>query len=514
MPDVPNLTASIIRDVHDAVAPCLLPERPDPCSIIIFGASGDLAARKLFPALFRLYRSGGLPQAFAIVGAARSEMDNKQFRSRIRSSLESHSAFDADAWTEFGSRILYHQLDYGSVADFEKLRERLEGVDTSSATGANRIFYLATPPSVYEEIASTLGTAGLARENESSFARLVVEKPFGHDLPSARRLDSVMHTHFREHQIFRIDHYLAKETVQNILMFRFANSIFEPVWNRRYIDYVTCASTETLGVGRRAGYYEKSGVLRDMFQNHMMQVLSMVAIEPPSVFEANRVRDEKVKLYRALRPFEQVRLRQDLVLGQYTAGSIGDEQVAGYLEEDGVRSDSLTPTFAALRVHIDNWRWQGVPFNLISGKRLREKLTRIIVQFKPVPHSLFRGVIGDEISANRLVMDVYPDNAVSLMFQAKAPGAAVCLNPVTMRFDFGINDSKQALGAYEKVLLDCMLGDHMLFWRQDGVELCWGYLTPILDMCEACGDVREHLHQYESGTWGPARSLDLVNTLF
>jgi glucose-6-phosphate 1-dehydrogenase len=344
---------------------------------------------------------------------------------------------------------------------------------------------------------------------QKGWSRIVVEKPFGRDLKTARTLDRVLHQHFQEHQIFRIDHYLAKETVQNILMFRFANAIFEPLWNRGYIDYISIMAAENLGVEHRAGYYDHSGVLRDMFQNHMMQLLALCAMEPPSLFEADRVNDEKVKLYRSLRPFPVEKLEDYLVLGQYGRGTIVGKPVPAYHEEPDVKPDSLTPTFAMMKVFIDNWRWQGVPFYLCSGKRLAEKRTEMVIQFKEVPHSMFRHSIGEHIIANRLILGIYPDEKISLTFQTKNPGI-ICLRSVTMDFHYHQGYKGPLLDAYEKVLHDVIVGDHMLFWRQDGVELCWSFLTPILEECEACGNRAEMLLPYQAGSWGP----DAVKNLY
>ncbi|BBD09641.1 glucose-6-phosphate dehydrogenase [Desulfovibrio ferrophilus] len=508
-----HITAQAIRKTEEITAHCVLTQRPAPCALVIFGASGDLTARKLMPALYNLACNGGLPEAYTITGAARTDLSTDQFRTRMREAMSTQDNFDTALWDQIESRLFYQQLDYDESQGFGALKTMLDNQREEFSTRDNRIFYLATPPTVYEAIATRLGQVGLTHEKASSFARIVVEKPFGRDLPSARHLDITLDAHFAEHQIFRIDHYLAKETIQNILMFRFANSIFEPVWNRQYIEYVTCASSEQLGVEHRAGYYEQAGVLRDMFQNHMMQILALVAAEPPSLFAADRVRDEKSKVYRSLRPFAPERLRDDLILGQYGPGTMNGKAVLGYRQEPDVAPNSKTPTFAMMRVWVDNWRWQGVPFHIMSGKRLREKITRIVVQFREVPHSMFRDVLGQDIAGNRLVMDIHPENSISLTFQTKAPGAKPCLSPVTMSFDFATG-SGEGLDAYEKVLLDCMLGDQMLFWRQDSVELCWGFLTPILELCEECGDVREHLHPYSAGSWGPPPALEMVNTLF
>jgi len=357
-----------------------------------------------------------------------------------------------------------------------------------------------------------IGRTGLSAENQNGngWSRIVIEKPFGTNLKTAQDLDQSLHLHFKEHQIYRIDHYLAKETVQNLLMFRFANSLFEPIWNRRYIDYISIMATETLGIEHRAGYYEQSGILRDMFQNHMMQLLALTAMEPPARFEADIVRDETVKVFRALRPFPVETIQEHLTLGQYAAGSINGQPVQSYRQEPGVNADSLTPTFAMMKVFLDNWRWQGVPFYLTSGKRLAKKITEIAIQFKTVPHSMFRRTLGEAIIANRLTMGIYPDEKIVLTFQTKNPGAAMCLRTVTMDFEYKQNYTGPILDAYEKVLIDCMLGDQMLFWRQDGIEKSWSFLTPVLNECEACSDRAGLLHFYEAGSDGPAESRALI----
>ena len=334
-----------------------------------------------------------------------------------------------------------------------------------------------------------------------------MEKPFGRDLQTALDLDRVLHRNFREKQIFRIDHYLAKETVQNILMFRFANTIFEPIWNRNYIEYVGILAAEKIGVENRAGYYEQAGVLRDMFQNHMVQLLALIAMESPSLFEDDRVRDEKAKVGRSIRPIAEDTLMDNLVLGQYGEGMVNGGQVPGYLQEKGVHPESIIPTFAMMRMFVDNWRWQGVPFYLASGKRMARKETRIVVQFKNVPHSMFRKVLDEKITANRLILGIYPEEKITLTFQTKVPGAKSCLRPVTMDFKYYQGFKGSPLDAYAKVLLDVITGDHMLFWRQDGVELSWSYLTPILQACETCVHPEARLHAYDAGTWGPVEAM-------
>ncbi len=493
---------------------CRLEQVQDPAVIVIFGATGDLTWRKLFPSLFSLYRNKLLPEKFCIVGASRSNYSHEDFRESMRRSVEPEPGLEPPGWEILSQRLFYHPVDYDEQESFSSLKSFLDELNTTFTTRGNRLFYLAVPPTVYPKIAQQLGQADLAREDSKNgnWVRFVVEKPFGHDLASARELDRTLHASFAEHQIFRIDHYLAKETVQNILMLRFANSIFEPLWNRRYIDSVSITAAEQLGVEHRTGYYDRFGVLRDMFQNHMMQLLALCAMEPPSHFEADRVRDEKTKVYRCLRPFPTQELDKELVLGQYAPGEIKGQRVRGYREEPDVDSESLTPTFAAMRIFIDNWRWQGVPFYLTSGKRLAEKRTEIKVQFKQVPNSMFRAVLGGDISANRLTLGIQPREEIHLSFQTKVPGPKVCLRTVRMHFDYNQGYTGPILEAYAKVLLDCLLGDQTLFWRQDGVELCWGFLTPILIECD-CQDQGKRLHPYEAGTWGPEEVKNLLPSL-
>lgn len=506
-----------MANAHDSLTPveggealsCAARLKLPPCVIVVFGASGDLTARKLFPALFSLHRSGHFPESFVIIGCSRSELDDEQFRARMRAAVEEAGDFERQAWEIMASRLYYQQMDYDDVTGYTALAARLNEIDQRQGTRGNRLFYLAVPPTLYETIAACLGEAGLAAEHGEAFSRIVVEKPFGHDLQSARALDATLHRSFGEAQIFRIDHYLAKETVQNILMFRFANAIFEPVWNRNHIDYVSMVAAESIGVEHRAGYYDKAGVLRDMFQNHMMQLLAFAALEPPTCFHADRVRDEKVRLYRSLKPFDVAGEFKDLVLGQYEAGMIDGKQVLKYRHEQGVDPRSLTPTFAMIRAFVDNWRWKGVPFFMTSGKRLTRKISRIIIQFKDVPHSMLHEVAQERLEANRLVFGIYPDEVIHMSFMAKQPAPRLCLRPVVMHYGFGDARPGPRLEAYEKVLLDCILGDHMLFWRQDGVELTWGFLTPILEMCETCGELERHLHSYPAGSWGPERAAEL-----
>ncbi|MHC1712096.1 MAG: glucose-6-phosphate dehydrogenase [Solidesulfovibrio sp.] len=486
-------------------ASCRFDQVEAPFTIVIFGATGDLTARMLMPALADLSAGGHLPETFAIVGASRTDLTDDAFRERMRLAATAHDAITPEVWQKIAPRLTYRQVHYDDPASFVALAAFLDAKAQTDALGDNRIFYLAVPPTAYEAIAINLAMAGLADEKKG-YSRLIIEKPFGRDLETARILEQALHTRFAEHQIFRIDHYLAKETVQNILMLRFANALFEPLWNRRYVDHVSILAAESLGVEHRASYYDHFGVLRDMFQNHMMQLLSLCAIEPPSLFEADLVRDEKTKVFRALRPFAEADLAENLVLGQYASGLTGGAGTVAYRDEEGVPGDSTTPTFAAMKVHVDNWRWQGVPFYMISGKRLAEKRTEIAVQFRPVPFSMFRDLFGDTIQANRLILRIQPDEQVSLTFQAKAPGP-MCLRPVTMNFNYYQGYEGPTLSAYAKVLLDCMLGDQTLFWRQDGVDLSWKFLAPMLEESRS-----DRLFPYKAGSWGPREATQFFKT--
>jgi len=481
---------------------CLVDGVIEPCVIVIFGATGDLTSRKLVPALYDLFISECLPENFLMVGAGRSIMNDAQFRERIGRSLTGSTTAQREA---FSARLFYQPIDFDSEDSFVQLAAGLQALDREHKTGGNKLLYLAIPPSLYKSVVRMIGRAGLWKQGVAGhgWSRIVVEKPFGNDLETSIELNGALREYFAESQIFRIDHYLAKETVQNVLMFRFANTIFEPLWNRMFIDRVHITAVESLGVEKRAVYYEEAGVVRDMFQNHMMQLLAVTAMEPPARFQADMVRDETVKIFRSLRPLNLASLSETVVLGQYDSGVINGEEVPGYREERGVTRDSLTPTFAMMKVFVDNWRWQGVPFYLTSGKRLKEKLTEIIIHFKNVPHSLFQGTIGETISPNLLTLGIYPDEKINLTFQTKNPGARVCLRSVTMDFNYKQNYSGPELDAYEKAILDCMQGDQTLFWRQDAVELCWAFLTPLIQDCETCADRQDRLSPYAAGSWGP-----------
>lgn len=484
---------------------------PEPCAIVIFGASGDLARRKLIPALYNLYLNQGLPDSFFVVGAARTSLTDDSFRERMVVGLKK-AGMNLVGWEDFSHRLYYQPVGYDDPESFLSLKARLDELDRLHRTRSCRLFNLALPPFLYGVVARQLARAGLSLMDPDSGAwtRLVVEKPFGVDLTSARELNQDIRAGFREDQVFRIDHYLAKETVQNILMLRFANAIFEPLWNRNYIDHVRINASEALGVEHRAGYYEESGVLRDMFQNHMMQLLALVAAEPPSLFTADQVRDRKTDLFQSLRPLELDDLDQRLVLGQYGPGRVEGEPVPGYGEESGVDPESRIPTYALMKVYVDNWRWQGVPFYVTSGKRLKRKITRIDIQFKEVPHSMFRRVLGEGIGPNRLILGIQPKEEIYLNIQAKRPGPKVCLRMAGLQFSYHQDESEPKLDAYEKALADAMAGDQTLFWRQDGLELCWAFLDPILNSCEGCGEKEIELHPYPAGSDGPKAALDLL----
>jgi glucose-6-phosphate 1-dehydrogenase len=471
----------------------------EPCIMVIFGASGDLTRRKLMPSLLALANKGMLPQAFSIVGFALEAWDDQQFRDELRGTI------NPAQWEKFSKSLFYIPGDFRNPDSYRALHERLTEIDAQTDAHDNILFYLATPPAFYSDIVQQLGACGLASEHNGCWLRVVIEKPFGHDLASERALNDSISAVLHESQIYRIDHYLGKETVQNLLVFRFANRIFEPLWNRDYIDHIQITTAETLGVERRGKYYDNAGVVRDMFQNHMLQMLCMIAMEPPVAFEANAVRDETVKLLRALRPLPPNRLEQWAARGQYGPGTIDGQTVPGYREELDVAADSQTPTFAALRVHLDNWRWQGVPFYLRSGKRLAKKRTEIVVRFKRTPHLMFRP-LHHAPGPNTLIFSLQPDEGISLTFEVKQPTQHLSMRSVNMHFDYDA-----AFGsppeAYEGLLLDCMLGDQTLFVRADWLEQAWGFITPLLEAWEQ----QPNIPIYPAGSWGPTEADELLD---
>jgi glucose-6-phosphate 1-dehydrogenase len=438
----------------------------DPAVIVIFGASGDLTRRKLIPALHSLGCEGMLPRDVQVVGVARSPYTDQAFRDSVFRGVSDYARLKpgvCELWPGFAQRITYLSGSYDDPQTYRGLGERLAQLDARHGTGGNALFYLATPPSLYPVIVDRLGRADL-NHSRRGWRRIIVEKPFGHDLQSARALNDRIHAVFQEDRIYRIDHYLGKETVQNTMAFRFANAIFEPLWTRNYIDNVQITMSESIGVGRRAGYYDRAGVLRDMFQNHLLQLLTLTAMEPPSAFTARSLRDEKVKVLQAVRPA----MAEDIVYGQYK----------GYLEEDGVSPESQTPTYAAIRLLIDNWRWQGVPFYLRSGKNLARKSTEITLQFKRVPHLLFSG--NASLAPNSLSLCIQPNEGMHLRFETKVPGAGMRTAPVDMEFHHSSRFGEHVLPeAYERLLLDALQGDPSLFARSDEIELAWGLIDPL-----------------------------------
>jgi glucose-6-phosphate 1-dehydrogenase len=486
--------------------------RPDPCGLVIFGASGDLTARKLIPAVYNLYHRRLTSRRFYVVGFARSAMDDEGFRKHVHEAL---TRFVPDATSDqielFKQICHYVSGNYDDMRFYEDLSARLAELDLQHETGPNHVFYLATPPSLYASVVGRLGQAGLVDENPGRgyFARVIIEKPFGHDLNSALELGRKLHHILDEKQLYRIDHYLGKETVQNIMMFRFANSIFEPVWNSRYIDHVKITAAESIGVGNRAGYFEQAGVLRDMFQNHMMQMLSLVAMEPPATFQADRVRDEKVKLLRSTRPFDLEHLDEQVIRAQYTQGTVNGEKVNGYRQENGVAGDSMIETYVATKMMIDNWRWKGVPFYLRSGKRLGRRYSEIAVVFKQVPHSIFRPIHSNDMTPNILVFSVQPREGISLTMMAKHPGPKLCMSALNLDFNYEDVFNEESGDAYERLLLDGMLGDQTLFIRQDDMEVAWELFTPVLNQWAGRGR-NGKLHFYEPGSWGPKAAVDLL----
>jgi len=487
--------------------PVRLERTPAPCVMVIFGASGDLTKRKLLPAVYTLFKEHLVPPNFSVVGFSRSPMSDDEFRSKMREGVEEFGGpVDTATWQKFAAGLRYISAHPHHPEEYAKLTAVLAELDRERGTGANRVYYLAVPPSSFQPIVRNLQSAGLA-ESEKGWARVIIEKPFGHDLESAKALNRELDGVFHEEQVYRIDHYLGKETVQNLLVFRFANGIFEPIWNRRYVDHVQITAAETLGVENRASYYEEAGALRDMVQNHMLQLLTMTAMEPPVSFEADTVRAEKLKVLRAIRPLCGEDAPHCAVRGQYGAGRVGSEKVAGYRQEPGVDPNSKTETFAAVKLYVENWRWAGVPFYLRAGKRLARHATEIAVQFKQPPLRLFDGA--RTLPPNLIAVRIQPDEGIALRFSAKQPGPATRVRDVTMEFGYSAAFGMASANAYERLLLDCMLGDPTLFSSSKFVELGWSLVTPIL---EAWGQPTSDFPNYAAGTWGPAAADKLMGS--
>lgn len=479
-----------------------------PCSIVIFGATGDLTHRKLLPALFSIEAQGLLPDHLKIIGFARRDYSDHSYREEIQQSLQEfapdlwkdHHA----AWTKFARRIVFHRSDFDNPDGFKWLKERLDKFDQAEGTGGNRLFYLATPPSTYSTVIQNLGGAGLAtRDGDQShgFTRIIVEKPFGSDLDTALALNAELKNVFDEDQIYRIDHYLGKETVQNIFVFRFGNALFEPLWNSRYIDNIQVTVAETVGVEQRAGYFDHAGELRDMVQSHALQMLALVAMEPPNSLGANDIRSEKAKVLRAIKPINEAECDDCIVRGQYGAGQITGKDVPAYRDEPNVPKESVTDSYVALKLEIQNWRWAGVPFYVRAGKRLPERVTEVNIVFKDIPPILLAQMNTDKAEPNVITIRVQPNEGISMRLGAKPPGQKMRVEPVDMNFTYGTSFGQRIHDAYERLLMDALLGDASLFTRDDEVEAEWGLITPILKQWA------EHqpaaLPSYAAGSWGP-----------
>ena len=482
----------------------------DPCTIVIFGASGDLSRRKLIPALYALAAQNCLARRFAIIGFARTPMTDEAFQQLAVDSARKYadaSTANEDECKEFAHALAYVAGEYHHPEAFKRLKSRLEKLDRAHKLNGNRLFYLATPPDVYPLIIEQLHKAGLAKNpNGKSWVRIVIEKPYGRDLASAQKLNQIVLKSFDEPQVYRIDHYLGKDTVQNLLVLRFGNGIFEPLWNRNYVDHVQITAAEMLGVEQRASFYETTGATRDMIQSHMLQLTSMVAMEPPAAFDATAVRNEKIKVLQSIRPFTEESIKSGVVRGQYGPGSTpgNSSLLAGYRNEPGVKPDSTTETYVAAKLQIDNWRWAGVPFYLRTGKRLAKHVTEIAIQFRRAPHLVFRG---QNLSTNTLALNIQPDEGISISFHAKLPGQEMKLKTVTMDFSYQKEFGGGGRSAYVTLLNDCMRGDATLFDRADSVEASWALVNPILESFEAH---KPKFPNYAAGTWGPQEADKLL----
>ena len=487
--------------------------RPESCTVVIFGATGDLTHRKLVPALYNLKLDGELPPDVKIIGFARREKSDEEFREGLEelNKQVSRGGHDETLWTDFAPSISYHQSTFTDFEGYTSLAESLDKIDEERGGRGNRLFYVASAPEFFDDILENLKKAGLNESAEGCWSRVIVEKPFGTDLPTAQHLNQVVNETFEEKDTYRIDHYLGKETAQNIMVLRFANSIFEPLWNNRYIEQVQITCAEHLGMeGGRGGYYDKSGALRDMVQNHLLQLLSLVAMEPPTDLSADGVRDEKVKVIRSLRQYDTPELvRENVVRGQYTEGFVGGQKVAGYREEDRVNPESQTEAYVALKIQIDTWRWSGVPFFMRVGKRLPKKATEISIHFKEAPNVLFNALPGATPGGNVLVIRIQPDEGISLRMVSKLPGTSLRLEPVKMDFHYATSFGKGSPEAYERLLLDAMAGDATLFARRDEVEEAWKFIDHIENAWHKSVKPPE-MAEFEAGSWGPKEADDLL----
>ena len=485
---------------------------PDASCLVIFGASGDLTQRKLIPALYSLAHDGLLPTGQTIIGFARPDYTDDAFRMAMRESCDKYARtrpVDDAMWQNFAKSLFYVQGDFTDAQGYARLNQRLRECDRTRGTGGRRIYYLAVPPQFFPTISKLLGAEGMVTDPESGgpFTRVIIEKPFGHDLQSAKELNKVAVSTFRERQVFRIDHYLGKETVQNLLVLRFANGIFEPFWNRQYIDHVQLTVAESIGVEKRGGYFEGAGITRDIIQNHMLQLVSLVAMEPPVAFEADPVRDEKVKVLRALREFPRGREEENSIRGQYADGSVLGEKAVAYRKEESVNPESKTETYAAMKIFIDSWRWADVPFYIRAGKRMPKRVTDISIHFRPAPYPMWRRLPNVTVQPNVLAIRIQPDEGISLKFDSKVPGPSVRTSPVTMEFRYATSFGAEPPEAYERLLLETMIGDSTLFARRDEVETAWAWLDPLLKTWAA--DARPP-DFYPAGTWGPEAADRLI----
>ncbi|MGB0034725.1 MAG: glucose-6-phosphate dehydrogenase [Candidatus Acidiferrales bacterium] len=485
-------------------------EPTGPCTIVIFGAGGDLTKRKLIPALYNLAKGKLLPDNFAIVGVSREEFSTEIYRQRSTDEIKQYSTsgMDQQSWDWFVKRLYYCHGNFTDPQFYKSLGAFLEGVQKEQGTHGNTLFYLAVGPSLFAPVVNQLGAAGLTKMDNGAWKRVVIEKPFGTDLASACGLNRDIGEVLKENQIYRIDHYLGKETVQNILAFRFANGIFEPVWNRRYVDHVQVTVAEELGVELRGDYYDRSGAMRDMVPNHIFQLITLTAMEPPISFEASAVHDEQTKILRAIQPLSPEQVLGHAVRGQYGDGTIDGKRVPGYRTEPNVSPQSATETFVALSLHIDNWRWAGVPFYLRTGKRLPKRVTEIVIRFRRPPFVLFRKTSVEKIPPNELVLNIQPNEGISLTFQAKVPGPVVRLGAVDMNFQYNDYFGSTPTTGYETLLYDCMKGDPTLFQRADMVEASWSIVQPILDVWKALPP--RDFPNYRSGAWGPELAHEML----
>jgi len=501
-------------DPHDYVPAALSQvKKPHACVVTIFGASGDLTKRKLIPALYNLALEKRLPERFAVVGYARSEMSHEAFRDKMREAVQEFSRTGLkveSVWQQFAATLYYVRGGYDETDGYRRLKDFIDGFDRGSRVLPARVFYLATPPDLYGSVIERISAAGLTPKETDGEGRtrVIIEKPFGTDLQTARELNHRVHEALDEKQVYRIDHYLGKETVQNIMVFRFANAVFEPIWDRRYIDHVQITAAEGVGVENRGGYYEEAGVVRDMFQNHLLQLLCLTAMEPPVGFTADAVRDEKGKLLKSVRPVAPEEVAGAAVRGQYGAGQIGDQNAVGYRQEPGVVKNSATVTYAALKLYIDNWRWEGVPFYLRSGKRMAKRVTEIAIQFKRPPLLLFKSHALDAVNPNVLVMRIQPDEGVSLTFEVKPPGSDMIVSPLSLDFNYEVAFGSSPPEAYEALLEDCIEGDSTLFTRHDWVEAAWLLMDPIIQVWNLSKP--RNFPNYGAGSWGPKEADEFL----